>query len=431
MKKNVAIILSAVLSLILIIFLFLVNEMVISIRLNELKSYLQDMDKNEGSVDHIALIATYEIHKKIYEERITQDMADSIEQKLNSISLPLKTDQSLSYDLYSMFSFPAVLMININRTILGKPPIRYKISSDASFNEISQAYYYEKNFFFKKAIVEYDKVLLNNNLSSTLKASVLLRQGYCYALAGADGKAMANYNIIMTEYSDESSAITASILARYLEGFNLAREKVLSGESDPVLKSEKLVSLLAYEKALDIINSSESKAGSKDLPRLLYFKARCYSGLGHPEKAVENYLKVITSAPESPYAKFSNRKLFMIGTSAVENNVILETSKSINKKLEDPVLSQMIEDRKDAVPSAVIINTHAGLGVPESLKEKVWKMTAKGKRAESVFLVIYTSDGNTFKGKLIEKNDIVISIETSIGRIDVKKDKITRVVEKE
>jgi tetratricopeptide (TPR) repeat protein len=429
-KRKPVIFFSVILSLLLISFLFFINKMVISIQLNELKTYLENLDYNEGSIDSISLIATYEIHKKIYEERITQDNADSIEQKLNSMSLPVKEDEALSFDLYRIFAFPAVGMINLNRKILGKPPVRYMSGNNDELKHLDLAYYNERNFLFKRAIKEYDNVLQYKNLGSTLKAGILLRQGYCYALAGDNEKAKYNYNTIITEYGNENSAITASILIRYLEGFNLARERVLFNESDPLLKSQKLVNLLAYEKALDIINSTELKSGSKDLPRLLYFKARCYSGLGQPEKAVESYLKVITSTPDSPYAKFSNRKLFLIGTSAGGNNSILETSMRINKKLDDPVLSRMIEDQK-SVQSAVIppenIFTPA---VPESLKGKVEKMTMESAPAKIDFLEIHTSDGSIFKGKLIEENSTHISLDSSIGRIDVKRDKITKVIKK-
>jgi tetratricopeptide (TPR) repeat protein len=396
---------------------------------NELKTYLQNLDNNESSIDHITLIATYEIHKKIYEERITQDTADSIEQKVNSLSVREKTDSEFTRDIYSIIALPAVGMINFNRKILGKPSVFYKSSKNDEYLHLDRAYYYERNFFFKEAIKEYDSVLLNKNLSSTMKAGILLRQGYCYALAGNHDKAKFNYNTIITGYENESSAITASILVRYLEGFNLARDKVLSDKSDPVLKSQKLVSLLAYEKALDIINAAELKSDIRDLPRILYFKARCFSGLGQPEKAVENYLKVITSNPDSPYAKFSNRKLFLIGTAAGGNNTILETSRLINKKLKDPVFSQMLEDQKDAPLAGISPDNVITLTVPDSLKDKVKKITTENAAANDIFLVIFTSDGNTFKGMLIEENKDYISIESSIGRIDVKKDKITKVIE--
>ncbi len=429
LKKNIRITLTLILSLLLISFLFIANEMVISIRMTELKTYLQDLDKNEGSVDHIALIATYEIHKKIYEQRISQDNADAIEQRINSLSLKEKTNETMSIGIYRLLALPAVGMINLNRKILGKPSVRYISNNNADSEYLDLAYYYERNYIFKKAILEYDRFMHNRNISRTLKASILLRQGYCYALAGFYDKAKFNYNTIITEYSNENSAITASILTRYLEGFNLAREKVLSVKSDPVLLSQKLVSLLAYEQALNIINTTESKASPKDLPKILYYKARCYSGLGQPEKAVETYLKVITSTPESQYAKFSNRKLFMIGTAAGGNNKIIEIAKSLNKKIEDPVLRGMIADQRETSLNGIDISSIINLNMPDMLKEKVGKMTEENVPDKGIFLVIITTDGNTFKGKLIEKSDKIVSIETSIGRIDVKKDKILKMTE--
>ncbi len=429
MKNKIFIILSLTSSLLIVVYLYMINQMVISIRLNELKNYFLEFDRSEGSVDHIALIATYEINKKIYEDRISQDKADELEQQINSLSLPVNNGEELTSNILNIFSYPAMGLININRLILGKPPVKYHADPGYEFIELDKAYYFEKNYLFKQAIAQYDKALLDRNLNSTLKASILLRQGYCYALDGAEEKALSNYNVIITDYSYESSAITASILAKYLEGFSLARDMVLLEKSDPVLKSQRLLNLLAYEQALEIINAADQKAGSKDLPRMLYFKARCYRGLGQPEKAVENYLKIITSTPDSPYAKFSNRKLFMIGTSIGGDNAILETSKLINKKFEDPVLSRMIEDKNDASPSGLRIQNAINISVPESLKTKVEKMIMKSEPDKNIFLVILTSDGNTFKGKLIEKNSNYISLETSIGRIDVKRDKITKVIE--
>jgi tetratricopeptide (TPR) repeat protein len=412
-------------------YLIFVNKIVISIRLNELKNYLQETDKNEGGIDHIALIATYEIHKKIYEERMSQDDADTAENKLSSLSLPIQADKTESLELDNIISLPALYMINFNRRILGKPPVTLKRSDDRQYKVLDEAYYHERNFMFKHAIALYDKALENHTFSSRYRSSILLRQGYCYALAGYNDMAMKNYNTIIRDYSQESSAITASILIRYLEGFTLARERVLLGESNPVLKSRKLVNLLAYEHALKIIEEIEIKTAPSELPSIRYFKARCYSGLGDPEKAVENYLMVITSAPDSPYAKYSNRKLYMIGKSAGGDNKIIALSKNINKKLNDPVFEEIISTGKDSSADWNAIIDPITVNVPDSLKDKVENLTSNKALIKDTFLVIITSDGNTFKGKLIEKNIDYISLETSIGRIDVKRDKITKVTEQD
>lgn len=412
-------------------YLIFVNKIVISIRLNELKNYLQETDKNEGGIDHIALIATYEIHKKIYEERMTQDDADTAENQLRSLTLRIMPDPAESADINSIIALPALYIINLNRKILGKPSVSYQKSNDRQFKVLDEAYYFERNFMFKRAIALYDEALENHTFNSRYRSSIILRQGYCYALTGSHDQAMKNYNTIIRDYSQESSAITASILIRYLEGFTLARERVLIAESDPVLKSRKLVSLLAYEQALKIINEIESKAAASDLPSIQYFKARCYSGLGEPEKAVENYLKVVTSSPGSPYAKYSNRKLYMIGKAAGGDNKIVELSENFNKRLNDPVLAEIIKTGKDSYSDDIAGADAIKVNVPDSLKENVEKFSNRNTPIKETFLVITTSDGNTFKGRLIEKNIDYVALETSIGRIDVKKEKITKVTEQE
>ena len=52
-------------SLLVFAYLLFINRLNISIRMSELAVSLQEIDKNEGNIDHISLIATYEISKKI------------------------------------------------------------------------------------------------------------------------------------------------------------------------------------------------------------------------------------------------------------------------------------------------------------------------------------------------------------------------------
>lgn len=429
MKKNSVKILFVLIPLLIVSYLFFVNRIIISIRLNELQKYLEDTDANEGNIDNIALIATYEIHKKIYEERMSQDEADTAEHKLDSLSLPLHSPGIIYGGINTILTLPAVSLINFNRRMLGKPPVNYEKNNDLAYRELDQAFYYEKNFMFKRAIPLYSRALESNIFNERYRSSILLRQGYCYALSGNNDKAMSNYSKVIKDYSQESSAITASILIRYLEGFRMARERVLLNESDPLLKSRMLVNLLAYEQALKIIEDTETKATSKDIPSLQYFKAQCYSGLGQPEKAVENYLSVIISSPSSPYAKYSNRKLYKIGKAAGGNNEILAVSRKINARLNDPVLTDLITTEKDSDSNRTVSSDPIKIKVPEKLSGKVAEMTSELKAPADVILVIVTNDGNTFKGRLIQKSSTHVSIQTSIGRVDVNKDRITKISE--
>lgn len=317
--------------------------------------------------------------------------------------------------------------------MIGKPPLAYYKLPEQYLADLDLAYYYERNFFFSRAIEQYEKVLKNKNIDNTLRASILLHQGYCSALSGLNIRAMHIYSTIIKDYSSENSAVTAAILSRYLEGFKLAREKVLASNADPLLMSQDLVALLSYEQALKILEEEEKRAGPGDIARIKYYKARCFTGIGQPDKAVENYLQVIAASPSSQYAKYSNRKLFLIGSRAGGENDIVKLSKQLNNRLNDPVLSGMIQEQEDEPVPAADLNKPEKINIPESLLEKIDKIseTQEKPAKASSYMIINTSDGNTFKGTLIEQNEKEIALQTSIGRINVKREKIINITVKQ
>jgi tetratricopeptide (TPR) repeat protein len=396
--------------------------------MNELKTYLRDLDFYEAGVDHISLIATYEINKKIYEKRITQAAADSIEHKISYLQVNQLRESS--DNKYEIFFYPALYIINFNRTVLGKPPVKYASEKEVFFRDLDQAYYYERNYLFKKAISFYNRVLQVRNLNSTLRTSILLRKGYCYALSGSENKAQENYNRVIKEFGHEGSAVTATVLLRYLEGFSRARKRVLSDNADSLVKSRKLVSLLAYEKALEVLNDASKKASPEDIAQIEYFKARSYRGMGNSEKAVESFLKVITSNPDSVYARYSNRQLYIIGTNLGGSNKIREISKEINLKLKDPLFDQMAEHTDGSLKNMNMEIETVNVVIPEKVAEEVKNIDAKSDDNKEVYVTIITSDGNRFIGRLLKKSGTHISIRTSIGRVDVSREKIVEVLEK-
>ncbi len=432
MKKTNATVITIIASLITIVFLILTNEIAISIRLNELSSSLQDIDRTEGSIDNIGLVATYEIHKKLFENRISQEEADAIEQRINSLAI-LEKSRPPQFDLlFAIISYPALTMINFNRMILGKMPLVRHYDDDSGHVNIDLAYYYERNFLFQRAIKLYDESLINNNLNSSLKAGVLLHQGYCYALSENNDMARKNYLTVINKYGQESSAITATILLGYLEGFRLARERVLNKKEDLVSTSQSLVNLLAYQQALSMLKTAELEARTEDLPRIKYYIARCFAGMGDTNKAVEKYLQVITSSPSSRYAVFSNRKLFMTGSSGGDDT-IQNISIELNKKLNDPVLNKMVENKGKIKTKRNIHENMITIDIPQNLKPKVADLISNKDKTglkNNKHYIIFTSDGNMFKGTLIEQTADHIALKSSIGRINVKKNKVTKVTEK-
>ena len=426
MKKK-STIYTVIAALAVTLYLFFINQINIAIRLHELAVNLQELDINERNIDHIGLIATYEINKKIYEQRLTPDEADSLQHIVASLVIRDREPPRGMRTQHGFLALPALWLINFNRTILGKRPIRYNPAPDSDMSDIDVAYYYERNFMFNHAIDLYNKALTGRKIDNRLRASILLHQGYCYALSGLNDKARQNYLLILEEYPQENSAVTAAILLKYLEGFQLARDRILDSNESPITMSRDLMNLLAYKQALKILTTAEQKAAPKDMARIKYFMARCYTGLGQSDKAINSYIDIIKNYPSSDYARYSNRKILLIGTRRGDKQII-EASKKINTRLKDPVFDQMAHDNyKIAEPAAFsgLIKTD----LPEILLDEVesYTKTIVKTPAKPRVLIILTDDGNTFKGTVARETSAEIVLNTSIGTISVKKEKITRI----
>ena len=215
---------------------------------------------------------------------------------------------------------------------------------------------------------------------------------------------------------------------KYLEGFHLARQRVLKSSVDPIAKGQDLVNLLAYKQALAILEDAEKEAKAGDIVRIKYFKARCFAGIGETGKSIENYFDVITSEPYSKYARYSNRKLYMIGTSTGKDD-IQKVSVELNEKLHDPVLTEMIEGGSKSAMAGrahdlieADVPTDTSEKVTELLSDDTFRFLKKGE-----YLVIFTNDGNTFKGALLDQSKDYIVLKSSIGIIKVKRDRIIRI----
>ncbi len=428
MKKSRITIISVTAAVAVIAFLFFLNHVMISVRLNELVAGLKDIDRAEASIDHIGLVATYEVHKKLFENRISQDGADEIEQRIQSLRVLKEKSGGPLPSFNDILTRPALGVINFNRAILGKPPLRTPHIDDPLSPDMDLAYYYERNMHFDRAIKLYDKALARPNLASETRAGALLHQGYCYALADREAEARRNYMNILENHARENSAVTAAILLRYLDGFSAARRVVLTGNEGPFMRSRKLMNLLAYRQALTILETVGNDANAGDQAALKYFKARCLAGLGRTQKAAENYLEVITSFPASRYAKYSNRKLFMIGSSQ-GNAAITGMAAKINGRLKDPLLERMMEESAPVPGPVIRPGREIAVEIPPEMAKKINIMTAEKKKASfprGASLIVYTDDGNIFKGKVIEDGQDQLSLDTSIGVIKVRKDRISR-----
>jgi tetratricopeptide (TPR) repeat protein len=424
-KKIILTLLSAVLFAAIVM---VINDVMISIRIDELREILQEQNRRDEGLNHIGLVSTYEINKKLFENRISQEGADALESRIDAVTSfkrsgvsPLSTERFLCQ--------PVLALININRFILGKSPLSCHRTGFQALNNLDLAYYHERNFSFRKAIELYDLCLKERLFKESTRAGILLHQGYCYALSQMTEKAQKNYTIILEKYSGDSSAITALVLLRYLDGFRTAGRQVLTAETDSISKGRKLLYLLDYRRAHDVLEGLERSSVPGDRPRIGYYMARCFAGMGEVSRATEKLLEVITSSPSSEYARYSNRRLFIIGRRSGEKNLV-DLSVKLNSRLKDPEFERMMRENGDSPLNDGLVPEGSGIRipVPAETERKISAILSSEEKPSEVkgrYMVISTSDGNIFKGDLVEETPEHITLKTIIGEVNIKRDRIS------
>ncbi len=433
MLKYRNIIILLICSLIVMTGLLILNDVYLNIRINELKIYLQKSDRDVSRIDHIQLVMKYNISKKLYERTISADKADALEFKIDILTSEKVSYEKVINDKYKYLSIPALFIINMNRSFIGKDPIR-EIQEDNSSSGMEIAYYYERNNYYQKALKYYDQALSTGNVDTMIEGSILLHKGFCHAMLGNYKNAQSLYLKIIKKFVGEEISVTATILLNYLKEVIDEQERVLNEEPNPIVRSKKLFNLLAYGKSLEILNGYKGKAKPSAQARILYYQARSYDELGLKEKSLDTYLKNIASNPDSKYAKYSNRRIYMIGSRLGKDNNIKEVSIKINKKLRDPVLEAMISSE-----SSMNINTISDK-IIDNIKIKDIKIDNKVIRLEKFLsnvveesgylgkkISVSTSDGSLFIGLVVESDASHISIETSIGRVNLRRDGIVNI----
>jgi tetratricopeptide (TPR) repeat protein len=425
----------------------ILNDVLIHIRMKELAINLQRADKRENELDHVRLVLSYNVNRRLYQEEISEDEVDIINHTVERIQTK-KEYENITVAKYRHFVKPGLLVINTIRTITGRVPV-IDISEDTSVANYEIGYYYERNKLYQDAITWYRKSLEDVNLNSELVGSINLHIGYSYAMLGENNKARENYKKVIQLFKGKPIAITASILLQYLDEFEKEKERILASSKQDIDSAEKLFRLFAFNESTKLLDTLEKEASPEEKNRIQYYKARCFEELGDNEKAVSLYLDVISESEAESWARYSTRRLYMIGSRGTENREVKDIAVKINTKLKDPTLSTMIieESKSSSLENSIADNTLFQNVKTEKLTpiktisidekkvdtvikhvEEVTRPKPKPKPAAETGGVkkVYTTDGSIFVGKIRRQGDNYF-IQTSIGEIAVPRSKIARI----
>ncbi len=432
----------------------LLNDINRHIRIKEMKIYLQKSNTEDNSLDHIGLVMKYRLHKRIYENQISQGNADVIELRVNSILSEKAIEQKISLDQYHYLAMPSLYIINFFRFIIGKNPIR-DMEEDKSYLFLEIAYYYERNKCYEKSLEIYDIALNEESYDRNNTAAIFLHQGFCHSILGNYKEAKERYSTVIKDYSDEDVAITAIILLRYLEGFRSEIVRIVKEEKNSIVKGEKLYKLIAYKESLEVLKKVEKEADPSEKSRIKFFKAKCLEELAEKEKAMNIYQEIILEDRKSEYAKLANRRIFITGSLAHNGSNLKELAIQNNKFLKDKIFSKLVDEaakisqaeddkgklRKNKYFQESLNLVEEERPVLDEKKVKHYDMSAikieeKPKEKREIEkrpgkkkldrVTIETIDGNVFIGSIEKESDGAVTIRTAVGRVNIEKNRIKK-----
>lgn len=414
----------------LVFLAFLFNNISLEIRLKELVINLQQINRTDYNDDHIHLISQYSFHHKLYSGQINREKADKVEFRLQQILSEEKNYSSVLFSNLNFISRPAVFLINLNRKIIGKPPIKdikeFKLSSD----ELDKAFYYERNFIFGKAVKSYDSLLKSRHFDPSIEGSILLHKGFCIALSGKIPEAKSIFHEIIKKFHGENTAITASVLLGFVEKSVREKDKVLLSSDSPIVKAEKLHHLSIFNESMKIIKTLEKNPRHTKNPRFMALRALSYSSIGLTEKAANIFLDLIEINPSSKYARFANRRLFLIGVKT-KNDSFMKAAQRLNLHLKDPLLTNMLSLEKYRWGTQYQVQGKISISLPLVRIEKLeGQLSNKKQSAIGKILIIQTNSGDTLIGSVVDDTTQMFVLKTSIGVIEIEKKGIKSIKEK-
>lgn len=440
------------LSALMVGFMFFLNNVNVFIRTKELKLYLQRSDKTDNDHSHMALLAKYKIHKQIYEKKISLKDFDLLQMRVNNLFKSSAKTKKIKMAKYEYISKPLVIVINLFRYLIGKNPI--KNMSDMKSNVyLEVAYYYERNSYYKKALLTYDKALDIEKNDRKVISSIILHQGYSHAIIGEYEKAKGKFLTLIRDFDHDEIAIIAATLLRYMEGFKSEVDIIMKTEKDSIEKGEKLYNIIAYKQALKVLKRIEKNVDGRKLARFKYLQGKCLEGLGNKEKAIDNYQYVIQRHQKSRYAKAANRRLYIIGSLMQNGENIKKLAVLNNTLLKDPVMNKMLgetnklesiktadeinpvtnyfKDKNIKPEDKILVSNKKITKYVEAINKKLDKKDDKSPTKKKGNLVkqrvrIYTTDGNVFYGYIKRETGKSLILKTTIGDVEIYKSRILK-----
>ena len=193
----------------IIIGMIFLNDIVVSIRMLELKTFLRDSDKKASDMSTVGMVSKFKLHKKLYENIINEDELNKKEYNTMYNTLSSEDHQDILLTKYQEIAPTILTVMNLIRICLRKPPIEFNRINKENI-KLTLAYYTERQKKYNRALEIYNELLSEEDVDVDQIHIILLHQGYCLSIIGEYDRAKEKYLEIIKTFENEDVAITAA-----------------------------------------------------------------------------------------------------------------------------------------------------------------------------------------------------------------------------
>lgn len=317
----------------IILLMIYVNNVVTYVGSRELEANLLRLSQANVKRDFIGMVSKYKLQKDLYDNKIDDGSLAIEELKVDSIIASRGNLLGAKSEPYKYELLPALFVINAVRFLLNEKPIVLETEL-RTHPYLDIAYYYERNKAFKNALDTYQKALGSLPGGSDNIPIIQLHQGFCSSIIGDYSAARKQFKDLIKADKNEGVTKTAKILLQYINDMEQEINKVLASNDGAIEKGQKLFKLMAYNKAIDMLDTADPK-NQQELETAQYYKARATEENGDTKKSVEIYQDLITQNPKSNFAKQSNKRILAIGARDPDNGELKQLADKNNQAIGD------------------------------------------------------------------------------------------------
>lgn len=326
-------------SCIIIFGMIILNDNVTTFGIIELNGLLNEMNREISEVDYLGMTGKFKLHMELYKDEINQQQFDEKELRVAMIISEYDNTVSIYYRKQNPISHLLFMFTNLVRTLINKQPLSIEYNNPTD-DDLSRAYYYERNNYYDDALKIYNRILKKGNLDTGKIPVVMIHKGFCLALLRKINEAKDILTEVIRQYNNESLALAAATLLQYIAYFEQEINKTKESEENALDKSEKLYKLIAYKDALEILDKM-SFEDEEQKERILYLKARCYEEVGEKEESLEIYQEIIRENASSEAAKLANSRILIMGTMNINLEKLKKLAVVNNAEIQDTEFTEL------------------------------------------------------------------------------------------